>query len=320
MTPASSTSNPLVDNSLDSASRPCWPTVLASVALPVLVYSVGLPLLGLHLDKTHGTLRSIPAWLRLAGLPVMLVGSSLAAWSALILVAQGRGTPNPMRPPLDLVTTGPYRRSRNPIMLGGWIFGSGLALVLGSISLLGIYAVVALAGAAYVHLVEEPKLAARFGDAYRRYAARVPRWLVILIAPCLVTRSAQAQATSPPPAKPAVVVQIDVVPGGTQKWIELFETHIAPAIRDAIRAGDQLTDFEYFEALVPSQSMDVVLILKAESFGFFDQRRPAPHYRALFRRLGPEEGGRVLREMTALERSVEVALVRSFGGGTRGGP
>jgi protein-S-isoprenylcysteine O-methyltransferase Ste14 len=293
--------------------------VLASVALPVLVYTVGLPLFGLHLDRTHGALPSIPGAVRWAGLPLMLIGSIMAVWSALLLVAQGRGTPNPFRPPRDLVTSGPYHRSRNPIMLGGWIFGTGLALVLGSPSLLGIYAVVVLAGVVYVCHLEEPRLMARFGDAYRRYAAQVPRWFLILVALSTVAEVAQAQGPSPPTARPAVVVQIDVVPGGTDTWIELFETYMAPAIRDAIQAGDQLTDFEYFEALVPSQSTDVVLILKAESFGFFDQRRPTPHYRALFRRHGAEEGGRVLREMTALERSVEVTLLRSLPG-TKGGP
>jgi hypothetical protein len=59
--------------------------------------------------------------------------------------------------------------------------------------------------------------------------------------------------------------------------------------------------------------MRFLLILRTESFAFFDERRLPPHYAALFHRVGAEEGRRILTEMTAMEGSVEVTLHRSYG-------
>ncbi|MEQ9350730.1 MAG: isoprenylcysteine carboxylmethyltransferase family protein, partial [Alphaproteobacteria bacterium] len=44
-------------------------------------------------------------------------------------------------------------------------------------ALLAWLAVFGLANGLYLPLVEEPRLARRFGDHWRDYAAHVPRWL-----------------------------------------------------------------------------------------------------------------------------------------------
>ena len=64
-------------------------------------------------------------------------------------------------------------------MVGGWAFGAGLALALRSPSLLLMYAGIVVIGIAYVRVAEEPSMIERFGDEYRSYAARVPRWLIL---------------------------------------------------------------------------------------------------------------------------------------------
>lgn len=63
------------------------------------------------------------------------------------------------------------------MMVGAWVFGAGLALAIRSLSLLVLYAVIVVIGVVYVRKVEEPAMLERFGDEYRSYAARVPRWL-----------------------------------------------------------------------------------------------------------------------------------------------
>lgn len=112
--------------------------------------------------------------------------------------------------------------------------------------------------------------------------------------------------------EPAVAVQVEFVPGGRGPWLEAFETHITPAIQAAIENG-QLSDFAYYEAVVPGQSYDLMLILNADSFAFFDHRRPFPHYVALFQETGVQEGRRILSEMLKWEADVSVSLLRAYG-------
>lgn len=78
--------------------------------------------------------------------------------------------------PDQLVETGIYRWTRNPMYLGHLLFAAGLTLTTRS----------PLASAATAALVpwfrtrverDEQRLARRFGGAYVSYTARVPRWL-----------------------------------------------------------------------------------------------------------------------------------------------
>lgn len=149
--------------------------LLAAPAL--LVYALLLPLAAKPLDHHLRLGWPLPGWCGLAGLVLVLVGAALAMWSVWLLFTRGDGTPNPLAPPQKLVSQGPYRHSRNPMMLGGWVAGLGLAVVLRSPSLLAAYAVIVVAGCLYVRYIEEPRLHRRFGAAYAEYVLRVPRWV-----------------------------------------------------------------------------------------------------------------------------------------------
>lgn len=128
---------------------------------------------------------------------------------------------------------------------------------------------------------------------------------------CLLLWAAPLHAQSEP--SPAVIVQVKFKPGAATQWKEAFEQQIVPAIREAIEQGDQIMSCRYFENLVAGQSYDFVLILEAKTFAFFDRRQPYPHYRALFRRLGPGEAKKLLATMDSWEADVRVTLVRSYG-------
>jgi protein-S-isoprenylcysteine O-methyltransferase Ste14 len=120
-------------------------------------------------DPAHGA-RVVKA----TGVILCVAGGMLALRSALLLAGRGRPRRGP-RP--QFVIAGPYTRLRNPLLAGAILGLLGVALATQS-GALGL-AVVAVAIAAHVWVVrvEEPRLRDRFGEAYREYLARVPRWL-----------------------------------------------------------------------------------------------------------------------------------------------
>ena len=147
----------------------------------VLFYAGVLPWLSIRLDQWFGLMTRFPLWLEIVGLIVAVSGGAIAVWSALMLATLGRGSPNPMMPTSRLVTTGPFGYSRNPLMIGGWLFGAGLACVLHSPSMLALVALIVLVGLIYVRVIEEPGMIARFGETYEEYARHTPRWLILLL-------------------------------------------------------------------------------------------------------------------------------------------
>lgn len=105
-----------------------------------------------------------------AGLPVLL--DSFARFAI-----QGLGTPAPVAPPQRLVVTGLYRYVRNPMYVAVALLIFGQGLLFGSVSLLEYGLVVWVGFFAFVILYEEPALRSKFGEDYRQYCARVPRWI-----------------------------------------------------------------------------------------------------------------------------------------------
>ncbi len=90
---------------------------------------------------------------------------------------KGRGTPAPIDPPKELVTTGLYRYVRNPIYVGVLLIIIGHFLWFKTIWM-PIYAlVVFLASHLFVTSYEEPTLKKKFGAAYEDYLNKVPRWI-----------------------------------------------------------------------------------------------------------------------------------------------
>lgn len=111
-----------------------------------------------------------------AGVATCVVGATLAAWSVLMFVVHGHGTLAPWDPPTRFVATGPYRYTRNPMIMGVCLVLCAEALVLRS----GVHAAwtafFAALNLAIVPLVEEPQLRRRFGARYDHYCRQVPRF------------------------------------------------------------------------------------------------------------------------------------------------
>ena len=110
-------------------------------------------------------------------LVIVAAGTALLAWCVREFYVAGKGTLAPWSPPEHLVTTGPFRYSRNPIYVAMLAIIAGWALFYASRAL-GIYLAVMIA---LFHirtlLGEEPTLAREFGPAWDAYRGRVRRWL-----------------------------------------------------------------------------------------------------------------------------------------------
>lgn len=122
----------------------------------------------------------------------------------------------------------------------------------------------------------------------------------------------RAPAQPPTASAAALVVEIQCKPGTSELWRDRFEKEIVPSIRESIQKGDAFTSFTYFEAPLPAQNPDFILVFELKSFGSLDVRRVPPHYEALFRRLGPERATALLKEMGNWEQHVTVNLLRAY--------
>jgi protein-S-isoprenylcysteine O-methyltransferase Ste14 len=98
-------------------------------------------------------------------------------WSVTCFI-KAKGTPVPFNPPKDLVTTGPYARVRNPMIMGVFIILFGIGIYLCSYSLILLY-LPAFIFLNYMELkkVEEPELEKRLGERYLEYKNKTSMFL-----------------------------------------------------------------------------------------------------------------------------------------------
>jgi protein-S-isoprenylcysteine O-methyltransferase Ste14 len=112
----------------------------------------------------------------IVGLTFVLIGIALAALSVRRFHLAGTSIV-PGEPSTALVESGPYAFTRNPIYIGFVLAYFGLAIMLTSLwVLLLLIPVLAILQRGVVER-EEAYLERQFGEAYRKYQARVPRWL-----------------------------------------------------------------------------------------------------------------------------------------------
>ncbi|MBC7905249.1 MAG: isoprenylcysteine carboxylmethyltransferase family protein [Rhodospirillaceae bacterium] len=140
------------------------------------IYMVGAGAVMAALDRWAPLARLIPeAWIGTGAVPAV-IGLGLAVWSALTF-RRHHTTVHPFRRADNLVTSGPFAFSRNPIYLGMALVLLGLALALGSVTpFLVIPAFMAVIGHRIIH-DEERMLSDTFGAEFTAYARRVRRWL-----------------------------------------------------------------------------------------------------------------------------------------------
>src|SRR5262245_63399820 len=155
------------------------PTIL----LKSILHNVGVVIVGLAwalLGKSLDSLLSVPAFSSpasmAAGILLLALGFLLRVWATAHFYAHHMRV-IVLVPQKTLITSGPYRLSRNPLYLGGNVFiFFGAALLLGS-------PMACVITALHLPLVdlfirrEEKQLEREFGEAWRGYKSQVRRWI-----------------------------------------------------------------------------------------------------------------------------------------------
>lgn len=116
-----------------------------------------------------------PTALNWLGTVPFALGAAGLGWCLAAHVAPGETMPLSLVPE-TLITRGPYRFSRNPMYVCELSIWTGWTLYYGSPGLLAVVSVLG-AGMRYAVSREERTLASRFGDSWREYASKVPRWI-----------------------------------------------------------------------------------------------------------------------------------------------
>ena len=144
------------------------------------------------LAEEHVTLTAM----RFLGLTLALLGLGVRIWSLGYL-----------RKKDELATAGPYGRTRNPLYVGTWLIGCGLALLAAwpfNVILLAVYNLMFLVIYRMQIALEEEMLGKIFGEPYKAYCDHVPRffpqtkaWRVGAVSTFSLTRAFQNRAWEP---------------------------------------------------------------------------------------------------------------------------
>jgi protein-S-isoprenylcysteine O-methyltransferase Ste14 len=126
------------------------------IYIPAFIYSVFLPL-------KLGTV-----WLYV-GLPITLMGFIAGVIVILNWAASPHGEP---------VTNGLYRYSRHPMYVTSFVFFLGVSIATASWVFL-LFTILLIAASFYFAPVEERSCLEKYGDAYREYMNRTPRYIRI---------------------------------------------------------------------------------------------------------------------------------------------
>jgi protein-S-isoprenylcysteine O-methyltransferase Ste14 len=142
----------------------------------VVAVGFGVAFLGKGIDALLGINDFQSPVAAIAGVLLLAVGFSLRAWATFLFYEQ-RMKVISLSPQQTLITSGPYRFSRNPLYLGGNVFiFFGASFVLVSPSALLITALHLPLMDLFIRR-EEKQLEQAFGAEWARYKSRVGRWL-----------------------------------------------------------------------------------------------------------------------------------------------
>ncbi len=161
--------------SIATGSRPVrnFFTPIGAIFYGLLIFV--FVIIALYLDGLLGLPDIFPGKLSIIlSLPVFLVAFILIGWSVQNFL-KVKGTPVPFNPPPQLVTSGPYAYTRNPMLTGVFVLLFGIGLLLGSASLLVIFTpLFILINVWELKAIEEPELLKRLGQDYSKYRESTP--------------------------------------------------------------------------------------------------------------------------------------------------
>jgi protein-S-isoprenylcysteine O-methyltransferase Ste14 len=152
---------------------------IAGVIAPPPLIALAAVLIGLALDwllPAYVIAVLLPRTLHIAlGIALIAAGAALAIAARNTFVRGGTNV-NPYQPVLALVTGGVFDYVRNPMYVGLMLISAGIGVAFASDWTLVMTVVLAVVLHNGVVRREERLLEEKFGDAYRQYKARVPRY------------------------------------------------------------------------------------------------------------------------------------------------
>ncbi len=113
---------------------------------------------------------------RIAGCILLTIALALIASAARTMFGAGT-TPNPTRPSTVIVTSGPFRFTRNPMYLAWELICIGAGLLANALWPVVMAVPAAIVTRRLVIDKEERYLSQKFGAAYLDYKSRVRRWV-----------------------------------------------------------------------------------------------------------------------------------------------
>ena len=132
-------------------------------------------IMALYLDRLLSLPDIFPGKLNIIlSLPFFSLALLLIGWSVQNFL-KVKGTPVPFNPPPQLVTSGPYAYTRNPMLTGVFALLFGFGVLFGSVSLLVVFTpLFILINVWELKAIEEPELLKRLGQDYSEYRKSTP--------------------------------------------------------------------------------------------------------------------------------------------------
>ena len=145
------------------------------IAPPPFIYLAAVGL-GFVLDAVlpSGSVPEAVSWI--AGPALIVAGVTLQA-SFIAAFIRAKTNIDPYKPTKAIVTSGPYRLTRNPGYLGFTVIVAGIALMTEALWMFAALALAVLVMDRGVIAREERYLERKFGDAYLSYKRSARRWL-----------------------------------------------------------------------------------------------------------------------------------------------
>ena len=147
------------------------------------IFIVGIPAL-MWLVSGRPAFTDLPTGRLFVSVLIAIAGLSLSMWSIVYMKRVGKGNPfdamgHEVAPRTKhLMTEGPYKLSRNPMLSGTYLYYVGIVVVFWTWWALLVFAVVASLMMLQVRS-EEKRLEADFGDEYLEYKEHTGRFITL---------------------------------------------------------------------------------------------------------------------------------------------
>ena len=156
---------------------------LLGYVLGFAIFIMGIPMLMWWISRMPA-LADIPTARLCLAVPIVIAGLSLSVWSIVYMKRVGKGNPfdamgHEVAPRTKhLMTDGPYRLSRNPMLSGTFLYYVGIVLAFWNWWALLVFVLVAVLMMFQVRS-EEKRLEADFGDEYLEYKRYTGRFITL---------------------------------------------------------------------------------------------------------------------------------------------